>query len=350
MRIPAGYWLARFSGCGQGPGVLSIWLIGVVGAESVEQARTSGIMRFSRRCPQWKPVPAEPSSIRSGLTVLGQAEPLRPAETPHLLAYLGAITDPRAGAERRHPVAAMLALAAAAVLAQCAVGHRDRRMGRGRTPAGPRRARGSPRPAHRPLGGPHRDHDPPDTGPPGCRGASGCDRRVACRPQAPQPAQASRCSRRQDAARQDHAAGLSRLRTPAWWTCSACVSRPAAAGRPGRPPRGRPSLRSPIPLPGQQPSWPAVAGGDRPRRRGRVAGPRPAGGSACPRGQPAHPALRLRSRARRSAGKGEPSWRGPIPHRSGQKPFVSRATAVLLGGRMVGSELISPYPWPGRRR
>jgi transposase len=32
----------------QGPGVLPIWLIGVVGAEGVEQARTSGIMRFER--------------------------------------------------------------------------------------------------------------------------------------------------------------------------------------------------------------------------------------------------------------------------------------------------------------
>jgi hypothetical protein len=32
----------------QGSGVLSIWLIGVVGADSVEQARTSGIMRFSQ--------------------------------------------------------------------------------------------------------------------------------------------------------------------------------------------------------------------------------------------------------------------------------------------------------------
>jgi hypothetical protein len=51
------------------------------------------------------------------LTVLGRAEPLRPAETPHLLAYLGAISDPRARAGRRHPLAAILALAAAAVLA-----------------------------------------------------------------------------------------------------------------------------------------------------------------------------------------------------------------------------------------
>jgi predicted transposase YbfD/YdcC len=63
-------------------------------------------------------VPAEPSSsIPSGLTVLGHAEPLRPAETPHLLAYLVTITDPRARAGRRHRLAGILALAAAAVLA-----------------------------------------------------------------------------------------------------------------------------------------------------------------------------------------------------------------------------------------
>jgi len=62
-------------------------------------------------------VPAEPISIPSGLTVLGQAEPLRPAGTPHLLAYLATVTDPRARAGRRHPLVAILALAAAAVLA-----------------------------------------------------------------------------------------------------------------------------------------------------------------------------------------------------------------------------------------
>jgi hypothetical protein len=53
----------------------------------------------------------------SGLTVLGHAERLRPAGTPHLLAYLATITDPRARAGRRHPPPAILALAAAAVLA-----------------------------------------------------------------------------------------------------------------------------------------------------------------------------------------------------------------------------------------
>jgi predicted transposase YbfD/YdcC len=63
-------------------------------------------------------VPADPSSsIPPGLTVLGHADPLRSAETPHLLAYLATITDPRARAGRRHPLVAILVLAAAAVLA-----------------------------------------------------------------------------------------------------------------------------------------------------------------------------------------------------------------------------------------
>jgi hypothetical protein len=52
-------------------------------------------------------VPAElSSSIPSGLTVLGHADRLRPAETPHLLAYLAAVTDPRARTGRRHPLVA----------------------------------------------------------------------------------------------------------------------------------------------------------------------------------------------------------------------------------------------------
>jgi predicted transposase YbfD/YdcC len=63
-------------------------------------------------------VPADPSSpIPPGLTVLGHADPLRPAETPDLLAYLATVTDPRARAGRRHPLVAILVLAAAAVLA-----------------------------------------------------------------------------------------------------------------------------------------------------------------------------------------------------------------------------------------
>jgi predicted transposase YbfD/YdcC len=63
-------------------------------------------------------VPADPSSlIPSGLIALRQADPLRPAETPHLLTYLATVTDPRTRAGRRHPLVAILVLAAAAVLA-----------------------------------------------------------------------------------------------------------------------------------------------------------------------------------------------------------------------------------------
>ncbi|HZA86096.1 MAG TPA: ISAs1 family transposase [Acidimicrobiales bacterium] len=57
------------------------------------------------------------SSIPSGLTALSHADRLRPAETPHLLAYLATVTDPRTRAGRRHPLVAILVLAAAAVLA-----------------------------------------------------------------------------------------------------------------------------------------------------------------------------------------------------------------------------------------
>ena len=63
-------------------------------------------------------MPADLSSpIPSGLTVLGHADPFRPAETPHLLAYLATVTDPRTRTGRRHPLVAILVLAAAAVLA-----------------------------------------------------------------------------------------------------------------------------------------------------------------------------------------------------------------------------------------
>jgi hypothetical protein len=63
-------------------------------------------------------VPADPSSpIPSGLAPLCDAGPLQEAETPHLLACLATITDPRARAGRRHPLVAILGLAAAAVVA-----------------------------------------------------------------------------------------------------------------------------------------------------------------------------------------------------------------------------------------
>jgi predicted transposase YbfD/YdcC len=63
-------------------------------------------------------VPADPSSsIPLGLTQLTHADQLRPAETPHLLAYLATVTDPRTRAGRRHPLVTILVIATAAVLA-----------------------------------------------------------------------------------------------------------------------------------------------------------------------------------------------------------------------------------------
>jgi predicted transposase YbfD/YdcC len=62
-------------------------------------------------------VPADPSSsIPAALAHLAHADPLRPAEPPHLLAYLATVHDPRRACGRRHPLVAILAMAAAAVL------------------------------------------------------------------------------------------------------------------------------------------------------------------------------------------------------------------------------------------
>jgi predicted transposase YbfD/YdcC len=65
-------------------------------------------------------VPADPSSpIPAALTRLTGADSLQlqDADAPHLLAYLAAVPDPRAARGRRHPLVAILGLAAAAVLA-----------------------------------------------------------------------------------------------------------------------------------------------------------------------------------------------------------------------------------------
>jgi hypothetical protein len=63
-------------------------------------------------------VPAEPSSwIPAALSQLAHAGPLRPVDAPGLLAYLAAAHDPRRASGRRHPLVAILAMAAAAVLA-----------------------------------------------------------------------------------------------------------------------------------------------------------------------------------------------------------------------------------------
>jgi predicted transposase YbfD/YdcC len=63
-------------------------------------------------------VPADPSSsIPAALAQLAHADALRPADTLGLLAYLATIHDPRRACGRRHPLVAILAMAAAAVLA-----------------------------------------------------------------------------------------------------------------------------------------------------------------------------------------------------------------------------------------
>jgi DDE_Tnp_1-associated len=62
-------------------------------------------------------VPAELSSpIPAALAPLTHADPLRPAEPPQLLAYLATTHDPGRASGRRHPLVAILAIAAAAVL------------------------------------------------------------------------------------------------------------------------------------------------------------------------------------------------------------------------------------------
>lgn len=65
-------------------------------------------------------MPADPSSpIPAALAHLTCTDPreLQDTEARHLLAYLAAVPDPRATRGRRHPLGAILAMAAAAVLA-----------------------------------------------------------------------------------------------------------------------------------------------------------------------------------------------------------------------------------------
>jgi hypothetical protein len=63
-------------------------------------------------------VPADPSSpIPAALTQLAHAQLLHDGEPPRLLAYQASVPDPRAARGRRHPLVAILGLAAAAVLA-----------------------------------------------------------------------------------------------------------------------------------------------------------------------------------------------------------------------------------------
>ena len=67
-----------------------------------------------RPCLPTHPPPIPP---RAHPTHLTDPRRLQDAEAPHLLAYLAAVPDPRAARGRRHPLAAILGLAAAAVLA-----------------------------------------------------------------------------------------------------------------------------------------------------------------------------------------------------------------------------------------
>jgi hypothetical protein len=61
-------------------------------------------------------VPAPSSAIPSAMAQLAHHDPLGDAEVGHLLDYLATISDPRALSGRRHPLVAILVLAAAAVL------------------------------------------------------------------------------------------------------------------------------------------------------------------------------------------------------------------------------------------
>jgi predicted transposase YbfD/YdcC len=63
-------------------------------------------------------VPADPSSpIPPALAQLTHADSFQDGDHPDLLAYLATVPDPRAARGRRHPLIAILAMAAAAVLA-----------------------------------------------------------------------------------------------------------------------------------------------------------------------------------------------------------------------------------------
>ena len=64
-------------------------------------------------------MPADSSPIPAALIDLAHTDPVQPqdADAPHLLTYLAAVPDPRAARGRRHPLVAILGVAAAAVLA-----------------------------------------------------------------------------------------------------------------------------------------------------------------------------------------------------------------------------------------
>jgi DDE_Tnp_1-associated len=127
-------------------------------------------------------VPGERSSpIPSALTQLADAVPLQVAQAGHLLAYLAIVPDPRAERGRRHPLVAILAMAAAAVLtgARSVTAIAEWAAD---APQPVREALGARRDAPGPLGGALRGHHPPDPGASGSRGAGRGDWRLAGRP------------------------------------------------------------------------------------------------------------------------------------------------------------------------
>jgi predicted transposase YbfD/YdcC len=129
-------------------------------------------------------VPADPSfPIPSGLTPLRDADPLQQAETPHLLAYLATIPTREPPRGHRHPLIAIVAMAAAAVLAgACSMTAIAEWAAEPQSVWGALGARREPRP----LQCPGRDHHPSGPGLPGPAGPGHGDRRLAWRPRPPQ--------------------------------------------------------------------------------------------------------------------------------------------------------------------
>ena len=173
-------------------------------------------------------MPADPSSpIPAALTQLTHTDPrqLQDAEAPHLLAYLAAVPDPRAARGRRHPLVAILGMAAAAVLA-----------GARSIAAIAEWAADAPQPVRAALGARH--HAPGHFSVPAeatirrtlarldADALAGCGRRLAGRPGAfqsrGQPA-AGRCRRRQDPARRPRGQAVTAARCTCWrrWTTPA---------------------------------------------------------------------------------------------------------------------------------
>jgi len=127
--------------------------------------------------------PADPSSpIPAALAHLTQTDPLQlpDADAPQLLTCLAAVPDPRAARGRRHPLVAILGLAASAVLAGArsvaaiAEWAAD-------APQPVRAGLGAPPRRPRPLRRRGRGHHPPNPFPPGPRCAGRCHRRLAGR-------------------------------------------------------------------------------------------------------------------------------------------------------------------------